>query len=180
MALGGRFMMAVRSLRGRHLLVIDLAAILMSCYLALSLRLDGLLGLDALVPYLPIALLPLAVRPLVNVRFGLYRRAWGFASVPDLTQIVWAGVIGTMICVAVFVGVVVPSGAADAQALPRSFWILEMILSLAMMGGARFFVRACNELGTWAVIEGEPVALTPTLLFGAGRDGRAHGSLREA
>ena len=107
--IGGRLAMAVRSLRGRHLLVIDIFAIVASIYLALALRLDGLLGVDTLAPYLPIALLPLAVRPLVNVRFGLYRRAWGYASVPDLTQIVWAVVVGTVICVALFFGVLLPS-----------------------------------------------------------------------
>jgi FlaA1/EpsC-like NDP-sugar epimerase len=171
LGVGGRLAMAVRSLRGRHLLIIDIFAIVASIYLALSLRIDGLLGMDSLAPYLPIALLPLAVRPLVNVRFGLYRRAWGYASVPELTQIVWAIVVGTAICLAVFFGVLVPSGAADAAGFPRSFWILEMILSLAMIGGVRFFIRACNELGTWAVVEGETVTLTPALLFGAGRTG---------
>ncbi len=179
--LGSRFAMAIRALRGRHLLVIDLLAIAMSVYLSLSLRVDALLNVDGLAPYVPIALLPLAVRPLVNLRFGLYQRAWGYASVPDLTQIVWAVVVGTMICVAVFYGVLVPSGLPAAVALPRSFWILEMVLSLAMIGGARFFIRACNEFGTWAVIEGEPVALTPALLFGAGRTGAlmARSAMRE-
>jgi FlaA1/EpsC-like NDP-sugar epimerase len=181
LGLGGRLAMAVRSLRGRHLLIIDILAIAMSIYLSLSLRIDGLLGLGGLAPYLPIALLPLAIRPLVNVRFGLYRRAWGYASVPDLTQIVWAVVVGTVICLALFYGVLLPSGSPEAVAFPDSFWILEMILSLAMIGGARFFVRACNELGTWAVIEGEPVSLTPALLFGAGRTGAlmARSAMRE-
>ncbi len=173
--------MAVRSLRGRHLLIIDIFAIVASIYLALALRLDGLLGVDTLAPYLPIALLPLAVRPLINVRFGLYQRAWGYASVPDLTQIVWAVVVGTVICVALFFGVLLPSQAPDTLAFPKSFWILEMILSLAMIGGIRFFIRACNELGTWAVIEGEAVTLTPALLFGAGRSGTlmARSAMRE-
>ena len=179
--IGGRLAMAVRSLRGRHLLIIDMFAIVASIYLALSLRIDGLLGLDSLAPYLPIALLPLAVRPLVNVRFGLYRRAWGYASVPELSQIVWAVIVGTVICVALFFAVLLPLRAPQAMAFPKSFWILEMILSLAMIGGVRFFIRACNELGTWAVIEGEAVTLTPALLFGAGRSGTlmARSAMRE-
>ncbi len=168
-------------MRGRHLLVIDFFAIAASIYLALALRFDGLLGVGTLATYLPIALLPLAIRPLVNVRFGLYQRSWGYASVPDLTQIVWAVVAGTVLCVALFFGVLLPSQAADTLAFPKSFWILEMILSLAMIGGVRFFIRACNELGTWAVIEGEAVTLTPALLFGAGRSGTlmARSAMRE-
>ncbi len=179
--LGSRLGMAVRSLRGRHLLIIDVFAIALSIYLALSLRIDGLLSYSALAPYLPIALLPLAVRPLVNVRFSLYHRAWVYASVPDLTQIVSSVVIGTMICLAVFFGVLLPAGFPEAQGIPRSFWILEAILSLAMIGGVRLFVRACNDLGTWAVIEGEPISLTPALLFGAGRTGAlmARSAMRE-
>ena len=170
LGLGTKFVTAVRSVRGRHLLLIDYFAILLSIYAALSLRLDGLLGLELLAPYLPIALLPLAVRPLVNVRFGLYRRSWRYASVPDLTQIVWAVAAGTAICVILFVGALV-LGFQEAHSFPKSFWILEMILTLALFGGLRFFVRACNEIGTWAVIEGEPVVLTPALLFGAGQTG---------
>ena len=177
----GSLQMMVRSLRGRHLLIIDVVAILASCFLALSLRVDGLMSIQEFATYLPIALLPLAVRPLVNVRFGLYTRSWGYASVPDLTQIVWAVVTGTVICIALFFGVLLPAGLPQAEVFPRSFWILEMILSLAMIGGIRFFIRACNELGTWAVVEGEQVSLTPALLFGAGRTGvlMARSAMRE-
>jgi Predicted nucleoside-diphosphate sugar epimerases len=162
-------------------MVIDVAAILASIYLALSLRFDGPLDYDGLVVYLPIALIPLLIRPVVNERFGLYRRAWGHASVPDLTQIVWAMVAGTAIGMVVFYGVFLPAGVVGAQGFPRSFWILELVLSLALVGGSRFFIRACNELGTTRVIEGATVSLTPALLFGAGRTGAlmARSAIRE-
>ena len=55
-----------------------------------------------------------------------------------------------------------------------------MILSLAMIGGVRFFIRACNELGTWTVVEGEPVVADARAPV-RGRSGRrAHGSIGEA
>lgn len=179
--LAGRLATMVRALRGRHLMVIDLASILASIYLALSLRFDGFLDYDSFSVYLPIALLPLLVRPVVNVRFGLYRRAWGQASVPDLTQIVWALVVGTTISLVIVFGIIEPAGFAGAQGFPRSFWLLELVLGLAMIGGSRFFIRACNELGTRAVVEGATVSLTPALLFGAGRTGAlmARSAMRE-
>ncbi len=71
-----RFASAIKAVRGRHLVVLDLASIALSIYLALSLRLDTLLTYDGSAVFLPIALLPLLVRPLVNETFGLYRRAW--------------------------------------------------------------------------------------------------------
>jgi FlaA1/EpsC-like NDP-sugar epimerase len=163
--LGSHLASMVRALRGRHLMVIDVAAILLSIYLALSLRADTPLSFDNVRLYVPIIFLPLLVRPIVNVRFGLYRRAWGYASVPELTQVVWALVAGTVICLVLAVFVPKPLG------FPRSFWILELILSLAMIGGSRFFIRACNELGTYTVVAGETVSLTPALLYGAGRTG---------
>ena len=42
-------------------------------------------------------LLPVLVRPIVNDRFGLCRRLWSHASVPELTQIVLALVSGSVI-----------------------------------------------------------------------------------
>ena len=171
----------VSAMRGRHLFVIDLTAILAASYLALSLRFDGLLDYDSFIVFVPIALLPLLIRPIVNERAGLYRRAWGHASVPDLIQILWATVAGTGISLVIFFGVFVPIRATAAEGFPRSFWILEFVLSLALIGGSRFFIRACNELGIRTVIEGEPISLTPALLFGAGRAGAlmARSAMRE-
>jgi FlaA1/EpsC-like NDP-sugar epimerase len=176
-----RLAIMASAIRGRHLRVIDVIAILVSIYLALALRFDSILDLDSLALYLPIALLPLFVRPIVNERFGLYRRAWGQASVPELTQVVWATVVGTAVCLVIFFGVIRPLGLDDPPGFPRSFWILELVLSLALIGGARFFIRACNELGTRRVVDGTTVTLTPALLFGAGRTGAlmARSAMRE-
>lgn len=177
---GGQLATAVRALRGRHLLIIDLAAILASIYLALSVRFDSLLDTGGFSVYLPIALLPLLVRPIVNERLGLYRRLWGHASVADLTQVVLATALGTGICLVIFFAMIVPAGIRPLG-FPRSFWVLELVLSLGMIGGLRFFIRACNELGTRTVVEGATVSVTPALLFGAGRAGAlmARSAMRE-
>ena len=55
-----------------------------------------------------------------------------------------------------------------------------MILSLAMIGGVRFFIRACNELGTWAVIEGEAGHPDPGPPVRGRADRGAHGSIGDA
>ena len=79
----------VLGLRGRHLFLIDLAAVVASIYLALQTRDDGFVGVDVLAATMPTVILPLLIRPIANERFGLYRRLWGNASVPELGQIVW-------------------------------------------------------------------------------------------
>ena len=170
-----------RAPRGRHLLVLDLIAIVASFYLALALRYDAIVSYDATAVFLPILLLTVLVRLVVNVRFGLYQRAWGHASVPELTQVVWAMIAGTVICLVVFYGVMRPAGIGTPPAFPRSFWILELILCLAMIGGFRFFIRATNELGSRTTGDGS-IERTPALLFGAGRTGAlmARSAMRES
>ncbi|HLO34620.1 MAG TPA: nucleoside-diphosphate sugar epimerase/dehydratase [Candidatus Deferrimicrobium sp.] len=159
----------VLGLRGRHLFVIDLAAVSVSVYLALGLRHSGPVTLDLLASYLPLAVLPVLIRPVVNERFGLYRRLWRHASVLELSQVVAAVIAGTLVCVSISVPVILLGG--PALRLPGSFWILELIVSLALIGGTRFGIRAVSELGTRVMIDGAAVSLTPTLLFGAGRAG---------
>ena len=97
-------------------MVIDLVAIVASFYLALSLRYDAIVSADSLTVFLPILLLLLLVRTVVNVRFGLYQRAWGHASVPELTQVVWTLIVGTVICLTVFYGVMQPAGIGKLPA----------------------------------------------------------------
>jgi FlaA1/EpsC-like NDP-sugar epimerase len=169
--IGVRAANAARKVRGRHLLLLDLTSIAIAIYLALWLRSDGSLEPVELIAFLPTALLPLAVRPIVNDRFGLYRRLWGHASVPDLTQILWAMVVGTTISLAIFTFVLIPLDVRSTAGFPRSFWILELLLSLSFIGGTRFFIRALNDVGTTVRVGGATVSMTPALLFGAGRAG---------
>ena len=177
--LGWHLATMVRVLRGRHLVVIDLLAIMASIYLALSVRLDGPLDYDGLAIYLPIALLPLLVRPLVNIRFGLYSRAWGYASVPELTQVIWAMAAGTAICLIIFFGIILPAGIGQ-PGFPKSFWILELVLSLSMIGGSRFFIRACSDLGTRMVVEGAAVVTDARAPVRRRSGRRPHGSIGQA
>jgi FlaA1/EpsC-like NDP-sugar epimerase len=100
----------VRRLRGRHLVVLDVVGVGLSIYIALSVRLDRLISPMEVAAYLPAAALPLLVRPIVNDRFGLYRRLWGHASVPDLVQILRASVACSAVCVAIFYAVMRPLG----------------------------------------------------------------------
>ena len=161
---------ALLQLRGRHLFAIDIASVGASIMMAVQLVDDRVLQLGSLVAYLPAIVVPLVVRPFVNTRFGLYRRLWSHASVPELAQIVAAMIVGTALSIGAAI-LLTETVASAAVALPTGFWILEFVISLAGVGGIRFAIRAASEVGTRTVIAGETVSLTPALLFGAGRAG---------
>lgn len=158
-------------LRGRHLFVIDGLLMVAAAWLALSVRLEATLSPSAAIVYLPAALVPVVVRLALGIRMGLYRRLWIHASVPDLTQILWAASTGTLASLAIVYIVLSPFGLAGTAALPRSFWLVEMLFSLAAIGGIRFAIRAVNDIATTVVVSGSKVSLSRALLYGAGREG---------
>ena len=176
-------MSVLGGLRGRHLFVIDLAVIGLSIVGAMILRFDSLrFTQDALI-YFPAALFPLLVRPPVNILGGLYSRAWAFASIGELARIVVVAVAGSLAGILLFYLVLTPIGVAgtvtDVGRFPRSFFILEGLLTLAGMGGARFLIRASTEWRGWRPGDRDRRAhaapdgggAVPTLVYGAGEIG---------
>ena len=158
------------SLRGRHLLVIDILLITISILLTVQVRRDGMLSIEAIQPLAPTLALPLLIRPIVNVWFGLYRRLWRHASVHELLQVAFAVLVGTAIALAAAIVLALIPNVGFAR-LPLSFWLVEFVFTLALIGGLRFSIRAGSEVATWAVVGKTTVSVTPTLLFGAGRVG---------
>ena len=156
--------------RGRHLLMVDVVAIVVAAYVALAFRYDALLTIEVIGAYLPILAILLAARLASNMRFDLYSRGWRFASVPDLARIVAATLLGTGVAFVSVYALTIVLGGALTTGFPRSFWAGEMLLSMAALGGIRFGIRATSE---WMPKSG-PGALVDrrrTLFYGAGRTG---------
>ena len=111
----------------------------------------------------------MAIRTLTNVRLGLYSRRWGYASVPDLVRIVCAIVLGSIFSALVFYSAATSCTGPAPDSFPRSFWLIEVLVAVAILGGVRFAIRAASDLPAAAA-----AATTdglPTLLYGAGRTG---------
>src|SRR5688572_5303283 len=67
--------------------------------------------------------------------FGLYRGVWRFASLPDLSRIIKAIVMGNfLIMVSLFL-------ATRLDHLPRSVFPIYAMLLLFILGGSRFIYR---------------------------------------
>ena len=159
-----------RNIRGRYLLAIDLVGIVVAAYLALVIRFDSLAA-PLSVPAFPlIVALLLSVRTAVNVRLGMYSRRWRFASIPELERIVGAVALGSLVAMAVFYGTAVIGGPEWTEGFPRSFWLIELLLSVTFLGGVRFGIRAAaDSVPAW----GRHAAADrqATLLYGAGDAG---------
>jgi FlaA1/EpsC-like NDP-sugar epimerase len=167
------------------LFFIDLAVIVLSIIGAMILRFESFRFVEEALIYFPAALLPLVVRPPIDVAAGLYSRAWAYASVGELVRIAVTVAIGTVVMIVIFYVVLVPLGVpgtvTPAGNFPRSFFILEALLTLAGFGGARFLIRASAEWGSWR--PGDPdrrgsggallTSRVPTLMYGAGNVGVA-------
>jgi FlaA1/EpsC-like NDP-sugar epimerase len=173
-------MPSLGGIRGRHLFVVDMAVIGLSIIAAMLLRFDSLRFTEQALIYFPAALFPLVVRPPLNAMGGLYSRAWGYASVGELARIFFVVMAGSILGVVVFYLVLTPLGVGGAITevgrFPRSFFVLEGLLTLAGMGGARFLVRAATEWKGWRPGDpdrrteagGDSRAPVPTLVYGAG------------
>jgi len=156
--------------RGRSLLAIDLVGIAGAAYLALALRFDQITG-PAMVPGFPLLLiLLLVVRTTTNIGMGLYSRRWRYASTPELERIVIAVVLGSLLSMAIFHGPSLLGSGSWAEGFPRSFWAIELLLSLAILGGVRFGIRVASEVGSSHGTQ-DATARRATLLYGAGRAG---------
>ena len=159
-----------RRVRGRYLLAIDLVGIVIAAYLALALRFDSITG-PMMVPAFSVVVgLLLAVRTSTNIRLGLYSRRWRYASVPELGRIVAAATVGSIVSMVVFHGTAVLANGSWADGFPRSFWPIELLLSVAILGGVRFGIRAAAD-GVPSLARETTTDRRATLLYGAGNAG---------
>ena len=159
---------------GLALLVFDVLASVAAPLASLLLRFDTADPLIWLAPFLPTAMLPLLIRPAVYLAFGLYRREWRHASVRDLLDLFNAVAIGSVLILASY-AVLVAVNAPGTSPFPRSFFILEPVLFLALTAGVRLMVRATMERRAMRQLPiGAPI---PTIVYGAGNAGATIGRL---
>lgn len=152
---------------GGALFVFDLCATALSIVLSLVLRFETINFDEALLPYLPVALLPLLVRPPVRLAFGLYRREWRFASTRDLRDILGSVVVGSVIIVALY-GVAAFLDVPGANPFPRSFFLIEPLITAGLVGGVRLMLRMRIEN---SLVRKQRERFTRTLIYGAGEAG---------
>jgi FlaA1/EpsC-like NDP-sugar epimerase len=107
---------------------------------------------------LPVIIL---IKMVVFYYMGIYHGLWRYVSIGDLWQIFKATIISTLVFVLV---VVLLHGFVG---FPRSIFILDLIISVSLIAGVRFFTRLIREKFKPAII----YKRYNTLIVGAGQAG---------
>lgn len=154
--------------RNRHILIVDVVALSLLPALALAIRLDSLSWWStqghALAFFTTIALL---VKLTTFYGCGLYRRYWRYASINAVTKIVVAVGLSTVILMLLFLFLqqfLTPYGLA----IPRTVPIIDGMLCLLFVGGARIGIRAHYQ---WRRQFHRQVTGERVLIVGAGEAG---------
>ena len=131
-------------MRNRYVLAADLLAIVLCLLGAFVLRLDWFFQRQpeytAAFNFALVA--ALVVKPIVYFAFGLYRRYWRYAGLPDLLVIVLA-VSASAAAVALVIAGGIMAGVVPF--FPRSILALDWLLTLACVGGIRVSIRLLSE-----------------------------------
>lgn len=107
----------------------------------------------------------LAIRSLTHVWSGMFHGMWRYTGVRDLITLVKATSAATLLFAAV-TQLIGPVG------FPRSIYVIEWLVSMALVGGLRFGIRALREL----VLQDRPesgVQRRKILIVGAGDAGES-------
>ncbi len=138
-ALVSRFLIRIRN---RHLLLADLLLLPMAALLAFALRLDAL----ALQIYLGTMLVYVLAAPIIKIPLfavlGLYTRYWQFAGPDEMMLLVWSAALGALAQGALFLGAQAFFPALLSPGVPRSIPLIDVLVTFAVIAGARFALRA--------------------------------------
>lgn len=133
-------------LRNRHFFLVDVFAFAFIPLFALSLRLDSALGFvltfERYQADLMLAtLLFMVIKLTVFLSGGLYKHYWRYASIDELSNV--AVLTGSAVILQTLSFAVLKS--LSVLSLPRSLPFLDGLLTLLIIGGIRFSIRALER-----------------------------------
>lgn len=156
-------------LRNRHIFLTDIIIVPVSILGAYILRLELFEIFDTyLYSLLWMIGLALVIKPVVYYLFGLYRRMWVYASIPEIKLIFFAV---TTASVLVSVPMYFFLYGNVFYAFPRSVLVIDWILSLLLVGGQRFSFRIFSENLRRSIDSEKGGAVKQILVIGAGDAG---------
>src|SRR6266436_4271650 len=105
-----------------------------------------------------------AIAALVFLVTGLYRGIWRYASLPDLFNIARAATLTELIFLPVMFVL------TRLETLPRSTFLIDWLVLIALLGGPRLAYRLFKDRGLGRIIERSKNRNVPVLLISA-KDG---------
>lgn len=129
------------------LVLLDMICLNVAGFLALWIRFDfsiqdiGIKYLERLTHYAPVQMV---ITLVIFVLFRMYSSLWQFASIEEMTGIIVA--CFTSVVCHYFGTLLFHLGLKTEYAMPRSFWPMEFVFMVAMVGGSRFLYRALRRM----------------------------------
>ncbi len=144
-------------------LLIDAGIVALSWFLAFELRFDQ--GLPVYYDTLlrRTILIVVAIKIVVFLLFGFHRRWWRYVSVHDM----WGAARGVVVASLVADVTVYFVSPVHNVRLPRSIAVMDLLITMALIAGARLFARTVIERQPGVVARGREV-----VVVGAGDAGR--------
>ncbi len=153
-------------MRNRYVLLADILLVPIVAFAAFALRFDWRFYTER-EEFLSYVAAALVVKPTVFFFFGMYRRYWRYASVPDLLAVLLASAASL-----VAMGVVVAAGLIydPLVEFSRAVLLIDGLLAFLAMGGVRVSVRVAAESQPRSSRRPPPSAgrATQVLVVGAG------------
>jgi len=132
-----------------------------SFWLALYLRLGDTMMSDAAPFMIEGTMLFSAIAGVVFWRMRLYRALWRYASLNDLIALTK----GVTLTVLIFIPLLFL--ATRLEAYPRSAFVINWFVLLALLGGPRFVYRLIKDRGLGRIAQASTRPRVPVLLIGA-------------
>jgi FlaA1/EpsC-like NDP-sugar epimerase len=144
-------------------IILDIILIVISIALAFILRFESFDNRQ-LLNYYPIIrhhiIQIIALKLFIYYFMNIYRSIWEYASIPEMVQIVATSIIANLAMIAYFVIMQVT--------LPRSIYLLVLLLDTALMGLSRFAPRAKSIFQAFLKTQGNYKRI---MIIGAGQAG---------
>ena len=128
-------------MRNRYVLLADVCLIPLVAFAAFALRFDWRFYTQR-PEFLSYVVAAVLIKPTVLYSFGMYRRYWRYASVPDLMAVLLAS-SASFVAMGVFVVVRLVSDSAIE--FSRAVLLIDGLLTFLAVGGVRMTVRVVAE-----------------------------------
>jgi FlaA1/EpsC-like NDP-sugar epimerase len=152
-------------------MILDAALAALAAALAVGLRIDRNNLLAAVGTYWIFVPLAAIVRPAGFLLAGAYLRVWRYPTVSDVALVVSSLAVGSLVMAGAIFFVGQPWAVPGTLGFPRSAIIIELLISVLVLGGIRFAARVRQEgldEGIGSQVAGPP---RPVLIYGAGEAG---------
>ena len=131
------------TLSNRQFVLLDIIIFLITPFFSLVLRLDNLALINQYRYGLAIATVCfLLVKLVIFASFRFYKHYWRYASIEELLEIV---LMTVMAAFAETVLLIIVNSISSIYIVPLSLPLLDAILSMVLVGGSRFSVRAIDR-----------------------------------